>query len=771
MNRHCRLVVVAIFALMLPMAPAAATSAPAGGPSRHSLHADTNRNGLSDSLEQLLRGADANEQFEVIVTWKGPANASAIRKAVGPFTVLKEFTLIDGFLASANAGQVRAMAQVAGVFRVDENFSVQATNYDTDREYGAEKARIDYGVDGTGIDVCVVDTGADPNHEQLDSQIAAFHDSINGLLVPYDDQGHGTHVAATIAGDGIGGPQASNHQGIAPGASLYIAKVLNAQGSGTTAQIVDGLEWCVAQGVDIVSASLGGGPSDGMDALAQAFNNVVVEYGITATVAAGNSGDGPESVETPGSAEHVLTVGASSKFKDGLRLAPFSGRGPNLAGLMKPDIVSPGVAITSARANTTAGYVSASGTSMATPFTAGIVALALELDPTLTPDAVKNLVTSTAHDMGTPGHDANWGAGLIDGYGLLSTMVGNPSSGPIPDHTYVSGSVTDNGVWSHTFPVSGDAVGQPLGITILIDGEGKCTAVIFGICWISEWSPDLDARLTAPDGTVSASQCPLQFDCGTTGVQEVFYTTLAQEGDYTLEVYPFDGTGGPFGVDIFMGLPGEGEPPPPVNQDPTADAGSDHVYGDSDGVAGETVTLDGSGSADLDGTIVSWEWSEGATPLGTGEILTTAVADGVHSVTLTVTDDDGATATDDVIISVEPPPPPPPVSSIHVGDLDTSTNSLPKNRWNASVTVRVHDELEDAVSGATVTFMLSTGTTESCVSNAAGECTVWSPEYKKGTKSVIFTVTDVVAADVYQADANHDPDGDSNGLSITALQP
>ncbi len=766
MNRRRRLVIATIFAVMIPMAPAAAAPVPAQDAAPGAFHADSNRNGLSDSLEGRLNAARAQDRFEVIVTWRGPANAAAAQRAVGPFTVLKEFTLIDGFLASVNAGQARALSQVSGVFRVEENFTAQATNYDTDREFGTEQSRTDFGIDGSGVKVCVVDTGADPNHEQLDSNIVAFHDSINGLANAYDDQGHGSHVAATIAGDGTGGPNAAMYQGIAPGASLYIAKVLDGGGSGTTAQIIDGLQWCVAQGVNIVSASLGGGPSDGQDALAQAFDNLVTDHGITAIAAAGNSGDGPESVETPGAAPNVLTVGASSKMKDGLHLAPFSSRGPNLAGLMKPDVVSPGIAVASAQANTTSGYVYGTGTSMATPFTAGTVALALQLDPGLTPAQVKSLITSTAHDAGMPGADNNWGSGLVDGYGFLSTVAGSPTSGNFPNHDHVADSVTNNGQWSYTFNVPSEAAGQPMGITILIDGEGKCTAFIFGICWISEWSPDLDARLIAPDGSMSESRCPLEFDCGTTGVQEVFYTTSAQAGTYTLEIYPFEGTGGPFDIDIFTGLPGAS---PPANQAPMADAGPNQTVGDSDGAPGEAVTLDGSGSSDPDGTIVSWDWTEGATALGSGETLGVNLGDGVHTITLTVTDNLGATDTDTVTVTVEAPPAP--AFSVHVGDLDVSALTLPKNRWSASATVTVHDQDGAVVSGADVTFSLSTGETVSCTTNAVGVCTVSSPELKKGTKSVIFTVTDVVASEAYNPGSNHDPDGDSNGTSITATQP
>ncbi len=867
MRRRKLVAIVTMIALAVPVTQAAAAppATPANG-TNPAPHADVRGTHISASLENSLRVAGPRERVEVIVTWTGRSNVAAARAAAGPFQVIEEFTVIDGFLAAVTPGQARALARVPGVFRIDDNFTVEATNEQADRDYGTETARSEFGVDGSGIKVCVLDTGADPNHEQLDSRIAAFYDAINGQGSPYDDQGHGTHVAATIAGDGVGNSvNAIRYQGIAPGASLYIAKVLSSAGSGTTAQIIDGMQWCLAQNVDIISASLGSSTgSDGLDALSQAVNNAVNDHGVVATIAAGNAGDGPESVGSPGAAQAAITVGASSKFGPGLHLAPFSSRGPNLAGVLKPDVVSPGVAVTSADAGTTAGYVAYSGTSMATPFTAGTVALAMEANPSLSASDVKNLVTSTARDAGISGPDNNWGHGLIDGYGLVSSALGGNAIGLLPGHTFVAGSVPNSGLWSHDIAIAGDAVGQPLGITALIEGEIICTFEFFGICLLSEWSPDLDARLISPDGTITDSRCALEGDCGATGTQETFHVGSALAGTYKLEIYPFagnpnNGLGGSFGVDIFTGPPGGSQPP--TNTAPIAAAGADQVVDDSDGLAGEAVVLDGTGSIDPDGTIMSWEWSEGATALGNGETLgldladgvhtitltvtdnlgatgtddvvvtvvapaanvapsadagadrtipdsngqpgesvtldgsgsddsdgsivswawsegsdsigsgeTVAVdlADGVHTITLTVTDDRGATASDDVVITVQAP-----VSgaSIHVGDLDGTAVNISKSRWRASVTVAVHDQNGAAVAGTVVHFTLSTGQNVSCTTTISGLCTAQSPEYRKRTTDVTFTVVNLIGPSPYVAGDNHDPDGDSSGTSITLSRP
>jgi len=783
MNRRTLLVASVALATFLSLtAPAGAAQDPssqrsAGPPP----HADVDGDGLSQALEARLQRAQAGESLEVVVTWSGPPNMAAARAAAGPFAVLEEFSVIDGFLASVTPGQARALARVPGVFRVDENFEVHATNFETDQEYGTERARLEYGVDGTNVNVCVIDTGADPTHEQLDTNIVDFYDAINGQTVAYDDQGHGTHVAATIGGDGDGGSaNAAKYQGVAPGVNLYIAKVLSSSGSGTATQIINGIQWCIEKGVDIMSASLGTATgSDGLDSLSRAVNSAVVDHGIVATIAAGNSGDAPQTVGSPGAAEHALTVGAVAKMKDGLVLAPFSSRGPNLAGVLKPEVVSPGVLTVSADAGTTSGYVAGTGTSMATPFAAGAVALLLQANPSLTPANVKSLVASTARDIGAIGADNNSGFGLIDGYGLVTAGLGGSQAGTLPTHTQISGSVPNNGLWSHSIQISGGDVGQPIGVSILINGTLECSAWFFGICLAYEWSPDLDARLIAPDGTVANSRCPLEGWCGTTGVQETYQVASALEGTYTLEVYPFDGEpnngqGGSFQIDLFTGAAGDATTP--SNTPPTADAGPDQTVPDSDGQPGESVTLVGTGSTDSDGTIASYVWSEGGTQIATGANPTVSLGDGTHAITLTVTDDDNATDTDDVVITVSAPPAS--SDSIHVHDLDDLSQKLARGAWKGVANVAIRDTAEGSVSGFTVSGTFSQNgwsANFSCTDGGAGDtdgtlngvCRFDSGQLPSNHGKATFTVTSVsLAGYTYDGSGNHDPDGDSNGTTI-----
>ena len=616
MRRRIALAAAAMLVLVPVGAQAAPTSSsaerPAHGPTgvpggrtaaAPAAHADRDHDGLSEALERRLDAAEAagaadrNAPLDVIVTWDGPVDVAAARQAVGPFAVRDRFTIIPGVAARVTPGQARALARIPSVARVDEDFEVTITMDEADVDYGTAAARVDFGVTGAGVNACVLDTGIDAGHEQLDDgKVLGFLDVVNGRTAPYDDHDHGTHVSAILAGDGQGASaDAARYGGVAPGAGLYGAKVLDSAGSGPSSGIITGIEWCVQQpGVRLLSMSLGtAAGSDGQDPLSLAVDAAVVDHDVVVAVAAGNSGDGIETVGSPGAAAHALTIGASGKMADGLHLAPFSSRGPTVDGRRKPDVAAPGVAITSADANTTSGYFAASGTSMATPFAAGTVALALAADPALDPAGVRALVESTATDLGFDGPDDHWGAGLLDGYGVVAGAAGaTPPPATLPQHEHLAGVVPDGGSVAHSIDVAADQAGSPLAVTLLIDGQEVCALGFGSFCFAYEWSPDLDARLTTPDGSVVTSRCPLEGRCGSMGQQETFVVAAAQVGTYVLEVYPFadspnNGTGGPWVADVFFGPSGAAPPPPPPPPPPpdnTAPVAGGDAYATSEDI-------------------------------------------------------------------------------------------------------------------------------------------------------------------------------------------
>jgi hypothetical protein len=215
-------------------------------------------------------------------------------------------------------------------------------------------------------------------------------------------------------------------------------------------------------------------------------------------------------------------------------------------------------------------------------------------------------------------------------------------------------------------------------------------------------------------------------------------------------------------------LTGTSEPVPPV-----ANAGDNQIVTDSDNSGSETVTLNGSASFDPDGgAIFAYEWTEGTTPLGSGAIINPSLDLGVHTITLTVTDDEGATASDTVQVTVNAAPPPP-ANPLHCGDLDgSSANSGAK--WKATVVVTSHNGNDGLVQGATVFVQWSGGAsgTASAVTDANGRCSFTSGAINKSSLTATLTITGITHPTLtYSAIANHDTDGDSNGTSITIAKP
>ncbi|GGT42518.1 peptidase [Streptomyces chromofuscus] len=280
------------------------------------------------------------------------------------------------------------------------------------------------GLDGKGVKVAVLDTGYDPHHPDLKNKVGAQRNFTwdEGIT---DLNGHGTHVASTVAGSGAA--SGGRYKGVAPGAELLVGKVLDSGGTGDISWILEGMEWAVAQDADIVSMSLGiGGASDGSDPLSQAVETLSADGGPLFVVAAGNDG-APRTIGSPAAAPSALTVG--SVTKDGT-MSSFSSRGPAVTdGGVKPEITAPGSAITAARAAGTLdpaadseSYATISGTSMATPHVSGAAAILKGRHPDWDARRLKAALVATADPV--PGAGVyEQGAGSVDIPGALASRV------------------------------------------------------------------------------------------------------------------------------------------------------------------------------------------------------------------------------------------------------------------------------------------------------------------------------------------------------------
>ncbi len=344
-------------------------------------------------------------------------------KAISPAIETKissRFTRVfNGFAAQISPQEAGSIANLPSIKAVYANQEVHMVLDNSVNQIDADevwKLKDSSGtpMNGDGVKIAIIDTGVDYTHPDLGGcigsgcKVAGGYDIVNNDNDPLDDQGHGTHVAATAAGNGV-------LKGVAPNATIYAYKVLNQAGSGTWEQVIAGIERAVdpnqdgdfSDHADVISMSLGGrGNPD--DPVSRAVDTAV-EHGVIAVIAAGNSGPWPNSIGSPGTARKAITVGAVNKCD---KIADFSSRGvvtwnSEKNALLKPDIVAPGVKICAAewgswhseRRCIDGKHIAIDGTSMATPHVAGIAALLKQAHPAWTPLEVKYALRNTAEDL------------------------------------------------------------------------------------------------------------------------------------------------------------------------------------------------------------------------------------------------------------------------------------------------------------------------------------------------------------------------------------
>jgi hypothetical protein len=248
------------------------------------------------------------------------------------------------------------------------------------------------------ITIAVIDTGVNSNHEDLKNNIVPGYNFVDNNTNTMDRFGHGTHVAGIAAGltnNGVG------IAGIAGGSKIMPIKVLDDNGDGNDADIIKGIQYATDHGAQVINLSLGG-PD-----LSNAMQDVItyaIKRGVNVVTAAGNE-NGP--IETPGNCQGVITVGAIGRDR---KRASYSNFGPKL------DVIAPGTDILSTYIDGTgpSGYTYFSGTSMATPFVSGVVAMLKAANPDLSPAAITDIIHRSATDLGAPGFDNYYGYGLVN---------------------------------------------------------------------------------------------------------------------------------------------------------------------------------------------------------------------------------------------------------------------------------------------------------------------------------------------------------------------
>lgn len=344
-----------------------------------------------DRVEQAARATGAEIHFRYTQALRGFAA-----------------TLSDAALAQVRRDPVVAYVEAdATVWAMPDQQNPPSWGLDrVDQRNLPLNALYHYDATGAGVRAYIIDTGIRFTHQTFGGRAVSGFDAIDGGSAD-DCNGHGTHVAGTVGGSAYG---------VAKGVSLTAVRVLNCAGSGTTAQVVAGIDWVTgnhaASQPAVANMSLGGGPNTSID---NAVRNSIAD-GVTYAVAAGNS-SADACGFSPARVSQALTVGATTSTD---ARSSFSNFGTCL------DLFAPGSNITSAWYTSDTATNTISGTSMATPHVAGAAALYLQGNPSATPATVGSAIVNNA----TIGVVGNPGAGSPNR--LLYTLFGGPPPPPPP---------------------------------------------------------------------------------------------------------------------------------------------------------------------------------------------------------------------------------------------------------------------------------------------------------------------------------------------------
>ncbi|MFC9175005.1 S8 family serine peptidase [Streptomyces sp. NPDC057107] len=396
----------------------------------------------------LNAGAPGTVSDSYIVTLKDSAVKSdsaqgkALAKKYGASIERTYRSALNGYAVEATAAEAKRFAADPAVASVSQNrtFTVSATqnnppswgldridqrNLPLDQRYTyPDKA-------GEGVTAYVIDTGVRISHSDFGGRAFNGYDAIDNDNVAQDGHGHGTHVAGTVAGTAYG---------VAKKAKIVGVRVLNNQGSGTTAQVVAGIDWVTANAIKpaVANMSLGGGADSVLDAAVQRSINA----GITYAVAAGNESTNANT-KSPARVADAITVGSTTNTD---ARSSFSNYGAVV------DIFAPGSSITSAWNTSDSATNTISGTSMASPHVAGAAALYLADNPGSTPAQVSAGLVAAA----TTGVVGNPGSGSPNRLLYVGTGSTNPpepgqkfentTSYPINDNSTVESPVTVSGI-------------------------------------------------------------------------------------------------------------------------------------------------------------------------------------------------------------------------------------------------------------------------------------------------------------------------------------
>lgn len=374
-----------------------------------------------------------NNQVQIIVHCKEHESKCITLEDLG--NVKYKLPMINAYVLEVDRGMLDIIKGMDGLIAIELDAHITAQMNKVNDIIECNWAH-ENGYYGIGVGVAIVDTGISLHKDFIEgsNRVIAFKDFVNKRKYPYDDNGHGSHVAGIIGGNGYSSK--GKYKGVAPACNFIVLKVLDEKGDGNISDVLAGLQWIIDNrrryNIRVLNISVGTSAKDSLDenSLLVQGVNAVWDSGVTVVVAAGNNGPDPMSISTPGISRKVITVGSSddnvSVEMFGSKTKDYSGRGPTPYCIKKPDIVAPGSNIVSCNisryvtkgrnkspryqaANYPMMYTIKSGTSMATPVVSGAVALLLSAHPELNNREVKLKLRDCAVDLGQSWEKQGWG--------------------------------------------------------------------------------------------------------------------------------------------------------------------------------------------------------------------------------------------------------------------------------------------------------------------------------------------------------------------------
>jgi serine protease AprX len=428
---------------------------------------------IFENLWERMQKANSEELLPVVILYREDTPIAGTFAArlnhIRAEKIKYSYRNIPAVSLSMTSAQIEAAKTDPWIRHIEYDSRVKASMDTARASFGVDAIRTQFGYTGNAdgikgnfskndIVVAVIDSGVADDHPGLRGKVLYWKDYVNNRSTPYDDNGHGTRVSGVVLGTGKG---EKKYAGVAPQAALVSIKVLDSEGSGFISDVIAGIDEVIDRRVQfnirILNLSLAiPGSSDGDDAASDAANRAV-SSGIVVVVAAGNEGPDSETIGSPSAATKVITVGAGADLGErGFFLASFSSRGPTADGRVKPDLWGPGVGIVST--DRRGRYRAANGTSFATPFVAGVVALMLEANPALKPRRIKKILVRGAENWAPGGRNNEAGGGRLQAYDAITkaaTITEDLDPPDVPKVLFVRTTIDSNQTHSYTFNVTG----------------------------------------------------------------------------------------------------------------------------------------------------------------------------------------------------------------------------------------------------------------------------------------------------------------------------